>query len=205
MQLIRSCVVLGLVTALGLVPATASATAASTPKPHDKEQREVARLFDAAEYTRIVADRPVAVEEVVALAAEAEKLQPSEALERVTGRAEITAATTASVFCRAVEWEHHRGIFPYHRWIVGYTYWCYQYGGDITYRASNTSARVDGVCSGSNERDWRISGGAGFSWVVVHHEASFSCRTPWWYTLNDTLWMEPAFNSYGSTYMTAAS
>ena len=97
------------------------------------------------------------------------------------------------------------GTFPYHRWIIGQTYWCYHYGADITYRASQTAARVDGVCSGSNEREWKVSGGAGYSWVVVHHEADFSCATPWWYPLNDSLWMEPAFNSYGNTSMTRNS
>lgn len=201
MQLFRTCIVV--VSAIALAPAAASATAAPGSRPNDTEQREVRRLFDAAASTRIVADRAVDVQEVAGIAAGVEGLEPAEALERVTGSAKVAVATPASVYCRAVQWEHHRGIFPYHRWIVGYTYWCYRYGGAITYRASTTSARVDGVCSGSNERDWRISGGVGYSWVVVHHEASFSCRTPWWYTLNDTLWMEPGFNSYGDTYMTA--
>ena len=92
-------------------------------------------------------------------------------------------------------------MFPYHRWVVGQTYWCFNYGGAITYRSSNTAARVDGVCSGSNARDWKVAGGAGYSSVVVHHEADFSCTTPWWFPLNDTLWMEATFDSYGNAWL----
>ena len=47
--------------------------------------------------------------------------------------------------------------------------------------------------AGGNPRDWKVAGGAGYSWVIVHHEADFSCATPWWYRLNDTLWMEAQF------------
>lgn len=173
------------------------------------EPKEAKRLFEAAPFTTLVAQRPASIEEVAAVAAQAEGLEPAQARARVTGTAEAgaadgrTAATTAAaVYCSWTEWQHGRGIFPYKRWIAGQTYWCYQYGGAITYRASNTAARVDGVCSGRNPREWRVSGGAGYSWVVVHHEADFSCATPWWYPLNDSLWMEPAFNSYGSTSMT---
>jgi len=55
------------------------------------------------------------------------------------------------------------------------------------------------------ERDWKVAGGAGYSWVIVHHEADFSCATPWWYRLNDTLWMEAQFDSYGNAWLTRTS
>jgi len=200
---------LALFVLVALMPAAAVAGRSPEPRPIETSE-QARRLFDAPGYVRLLRQRQVAVEEVAAVAAETEGLTPPEALARVSGssqangeRIDLAAAESeASVRCSSVEWENGRGTFPYRRWIVGHTYWCYQYGGDITYRTSNTSARVDGVCSGSNERDWRISGGAGYSWVVVHHEADFSCVTPWWYHLNDSIWMQPAFNSYGSTSMT---
>jgi hypothetical protein len=189
-----------------LAPASASAKPPGPPsqlKP--QEAREALRLFEQPGFAGIVAARDASVEEVSALAAEAEGLSPTAAVDRVTGAAATDASALATVDCRVVEYATHRGIFPYHRWVSGQTYWCYYYGGTITYRASSTSARVDGVCSGSNARDWKVAGGAGYSWVIVHHEADFSCATPWWYPLNDSLWMEPAFNSYGSTSMTRNS
>jgi len=201
---------LALAVLVALLPAAAGAGRSAEPIETPEQAR---RLFDDAGYLRLLSNREVGVEEVAAVAAEAEGLSLSEAHERVSGSkqtngklSEVDAAeSVADVHCRSADWENSRGTFPYRRWVVGYTYWCYRYGADITYRASNTSARVDGVCSGSNERDWRISGGAGYSWVVVHHEADFSCATPWWYPLNDTLWMQPAFNSYGNTSMTDAN
>lgn len=188
---------------IGLV-LTASAPAADRqPRPLSQAEAKAVRLFEAGGFTRLVEQRSVPLEEVVGVAAAAERLDRQAALEQVVSASSFS--TAAAVRCSWVEWQNGRGIFPYRRWIVGQTYWCYVYGGEITYRASNTSARVDGVCSGSNARDWRVAGGAGYSWVIVHHEADFSCATPWWYRLNDTLWMEPAFNSYGNTSMTAAN
>ena len=188
--------------AVALSPAAASAAPPAPPKPQDV--REVQRLFERPGSLRLLPERVVTVEEVAAIAAVVEGLTPSDALARVTGSAAAIAAE-ASVQCSLSEWRLDRGVFPYHRWIVGQTYWCYHYGGDITYRTSQTSARVDGVCSGSNAREWKVSGGAGYSWVVVHHEADFSCTTPWWFPLNDSLWMEPAFNSYGNSSMTRSA
>jgi hypothetical protein len=191
--------------AVVLTPATATAKPPGSPRP--QEEKEVQRLFEEPGFTGIVSVRDVSVQEVAARAAEAEGLEPAAALARVTG-AESTvagAATLASTSCSFVEYATHRGIFPYHRWVQGQTYWCYYYGGQITYRDSSTSARVDGVCSGSNARDWRVAGGAGYSWVIVHHEADFSCATPWWYRLNDTLWMEAQFDSYGNAWLTRTS
>lgn len=198
--------------ALALVAAP-SAGAGNHEKKNEKESRakEVKRLFEAAPVTT-VSTRPVSVEEVARIAAQTEGIGLAEAVARVSGagataKAAGTAAATAAatVYCSSVEWQSGRGIFPYRRWIAGQTYWCYVYGGAITYRASNTAARVDGVCSGSNPREWRVSGGAGYASVVVHHEADFSCRTPWWYPLNDSIWIEPGFNSYGGTWMNRQS
>jgi hypothetical protein len=193
--------------AVALSPAAASAAPPAPPKPHDVQ--EVQRLFERPGSLRVLPERVVAVEEVAAIVAVVEGLTPSDALARVTGSEqgtpEAAIASEASVQCSWSEWSLDRGVFPYHRWIVGQTYWCYHYGADITYRTSQTAARVDGVCSGSNAREWKVSGGVGYSWVVVHHEADFSCTTPWWFPLNDTLWMEPAFNSYGNSSMTRYS
>lgn len=185
--------------AVALSPAPASAKPPKTPKP--QEPVEVQRLFESGNGVRVLAERVASVEEVVAVASAAEGLPAQEALARVTGAEPGAASVAAAVTCYWAEYSHTRGVFPYHRWIVGQTYWCFYYGGEITYRASNTSARVDGVCSGSNARDWRVAGGAGYSWVIVHHEADFSCATPWWYRLNDTLWLEADLDSYGNVWV----
>lgn len=199
------CAAAVLTLAVMIAPASASAKPPGSPRP--QEEREVQRLFEQPGFTGIVSAREVPVQEVAALAAEAESLSPAAALARVTGAESAVAneATVASTTCSWVEYATHRGIFPYHRWVEGQTYWCYYYGGQITYRASNTSARVDGVCWGGNARDWKVAGGAGYSWVIVHHEADFSCATPWWYRLNDTLWMEAQFDSYGNAWLTRTS
>ncbi len=183
---------------VALSPAAAPAAPPGPPTP--QEVREAQRLFEQPGSLRLLPEHVVPVEVVAAIAAVAEGLAPSDALARVAGAEQV-----AAVQCSSSEWRLDRGIFPYHRWIVGQTYWCYRYGADITYRVSQTAARVDGVCSGSNEREWKVSGGAGYSWVVVHHEADFSCTTPWWFPLNDSLWMEPAFNSYGNSSMTRSA
>ena len=184
--------------AVALSPAPAAAQPPRTPKPQDA--REAQRLFESRGGARILAQRVASVEEVAAVASATEGLTAADALALVSG-AGPDAASFAAATCYSVEYSFSRGVFPYHRWVVGQTYWCFQYGGVITYRTSNTSARVDGVCSGSNARDWKAAGGAGYSWVVVHHEADFSCATPWWFPLNDTLWMEATFDSYGNAWL----
>jgi hypothetical protein len=194
---LRAAVVLSI--AVALSPAPASAKPPGTPSP--QEVREVQRLFESGGAARILAQRVVSIEEVAAVASATEGLAAADALARVTGVDPGATSIAAAVTCYWVEYSHSRGVFPYHRWVVGQTYWCFEYGGAITYRSSNTSARVDGVCSGSNARDWKVAGGAGYSWVVVHHEADFSCTTPWWFPLNDTLWMEATFDSYGSAWL----
>lgn len=119
---------------------------------------------------------------------------------RATGRR--TAAAVSAERCWYTEWKHDRGVFPYWRGVYQGTYWCAIYGSHITYRTSNTWTRVNGVCSQNGAvGQWKVVGGAGYSYVVVHSEASFSCRTPWWFPLNDNLWMEPAFNAWGNTSM----
>ena len=194
---LRAAVVISI--AVALSPAPASAKPPGTPIPRDA--REAQRLFASPGGARILAQRVVNIEEVAAVASATEGLAASDALARVTGAEPGAASVAAAVTCYWAEYSHSRGVFPYHRWVVGQTYWCFQYGGAITYRSSNTSARVDGVCSGSNARDWKVAGGAGYASVVVHHEADFSCTTPWWYPLNDTLWMEATFDSYGNAWM----
>ena len=194
---LRAAVVLSI--AVALSPAPASAKPPGTPNP--QEVREVQRLFESRGAERILAQRVVSIEEVAAVASATEGLAAADALARVTGVEPGAASLAADVTCYWVEYQLSRGVFPYHRWVVGQTYWCFHYGGVITYRSSNTSARVDGVCSGSNARDWKVAGGAGYSWVVVHHEADFSCTTPWWFPLNDTLWMEATFDAYGNAWL----
>jgi hypothetical protein len=194
---LRAAVVLSI--AVALSPAPASAKPPGTPKPQDA--REAQRLFESPGGARILAQRVVSIEEVAAVASATEGLTLQDAVARVTGAEQDVASVVAAATCYWVEYSPSRGVFPYHRRVVGQTYRCFNYGGAITYRSSNTAARVDGVCSGSNARDWKVAGGAGYSSVVVHHEADFSCATPWWFPLNDTLWMEATFDSYGNAWL----
>lgn len=92
-----------------------------------------------------------------------------------------------------------RGVFPYWRKHIAATYWCAEYGNYITYRRTNQRPDVNGVCSHTGHSHWRTSGGIGYSWVKIHAWMSFSCPTPYpWFELNDTLWMNPAFNVWGN-------
>lgn len=130
---LRAAVVMSI--AVALSPAPASAKPPDTPKPQDA--REAQRLFESQGGARILAQRVASVEEVAAVASAAEGLAAPDAFARVAGE-EPGAASIAAVTCYWVEYSVSRGVFPYHRWVVGQTYWCYHYGGSITYRASNT-------------------------------------------------------------------
>ena len=148
-------------------------------------------------------ERVASVEEVAAVAAAAEGLTTVRMqLARVTGAGPDAASVVSAATCDWVEYSPRPRRLPLPP--LGRR-------PDLLVlpvrrrhhlpRRARQSARVDGVCSGSNAREWKVSGGAGYSWVVVHHEADFSCTTPWWFPLNDTLWMEATFNSYGNAWL----
>jgi hypothetical protein len=178
--------------------ASASLGAGGQPPTPQEAARERAR-FDARPSTPvIVADRRVSAAEATSGA-----IGPSYGtVELATaGGAPSTYSEEGSVTgqCRYVEYRHDRGIVPFERAHHAGTYWCYVYNNRITYRRTNTWGRATGLCSTTDARNWKIGGGAGYRWVKVHSEAWFSCPTPWWYTLNDSLWMQIAYNVFGNS------
>ena len=90
------------------------------------------------------------------------------------------------------------GIFPMERNHHAATYWCAVYGQYLTYRRTNTRGATNGVCSTTGTGSWKMGGGVHYRWVKVHTWSSFSCPSPWWWTLNDTLWMNIAYNVWGT-------
>ena len=124
----RSAVIVSI--AIVLSPAAASAAPPAQPAPPTpRETQEIRRLFEQPSSLRLLPERPVSVEEVAAIAAAAEGLTPTDALARVSGSdpgtLEAAIAAAEAVSCSGFEWTLQRGTFPYHRWIVGQTYWCY--------------------------------------------------------------------------------
>lgn len=90
------------------------------------------------------------------------------------------------------------GVFPYERTHHAATYWCAVYGQYLTYRRTDTRGDTNGFCSTTGTGSWKMGGGVGYRWVKVHTWSSFSCPTPWWWTLHDTLWMNIAYNVWGN-------
>jgi hypothetical protein len=108
-------------------------------------------------------------------------------------------AANPNTVCWYLELSNARGYFPYHRRHHLATHWCANYyGGDINFRQSWTWGTVSGTCDVTETDNWKIGGGVGYNWVKVHSHASFSCPTPWWWRLNDTLWMNVAYNVWGN-------
>ena len=100
--------------------------------------------------------------------------------------------------CWYVALANGRGVFPYERTHHAATYWCAVYGHYITYRRTDTRGDTNGFCSTTGTGSWKMGGGVYHRWVKVHTWSSFSCPTPWWWSLHDTLWMNIAYNAWGS-------
>jgi hypothetical protein len=90
------------------------------------------------------------------------------------------------------------GVFPYARTHHAATYWCAVYGQYLTYRRTDTRGDTNGFCSTTGTGNWKMGGGVYYRWVKVHTWSSFSCPTPWWWSLHDTLWMNIAYNAWGN-------
>lgn len=111
--------------------------------------------------------------------------------------------TIAYEYCRTVTWKHSKGIWPYYRAIFQQTRWCWNHR-IVTYRSSTSWTDVNGVCRTSGGPwTWKTAGGVGYSYVDVRTEAEFACRTPWWFHLNDHLWMVLRYTAWGDTYVVA--
>lgn len=169
------------------------------PRPQDVA-RETARFESDRKGPELVADRAVNFDEATSAA-----VGPSFGtveIDALAGDGVSTAADTtegsAAGQCRYVEHVNGRGVTPYDRSHHVGTYWCYVYNSHITYRRSNTWGRTGPVCATTDARNWKMGGGAGYRWVKIHSEAWFSCTTPWWFPLNDSLWMQIAYNVFGN-------
>ena len=90
------------------------------------------------------------------------------------------------------------GVFPYERNHQAATYWCAVYAQYLTYRRTDTRGSTNGFCSTTGTGSWKMGGGVYNRWVKVHTWSSFSCPTPWWWSLHDTLWMNIAYNVWGN-------
>ena len=107
--------------------------------------------------------------------------------------------TTSAVACSANAAWHEWGTWPYQQRVTDTTYWCAVYGDHITYVSS--SATGSGTLCGT---DWaksqQISGGVGYSWVVVRSSAEWACPTviPW-VILHTTHHEDVSRNAWGST------
>jgi hypothetical protein len=100
--------------------------------------------------------------------------------------------------CWYVALRNSLGVFPYERTHHAATYWCAVYGQYLTYRRTDTRGDTNGFCSTTGTGSWKMGGGVYYRWVKVHTWSSFSCPTPWWWSLHDTLWMNIAYNVWGS-------
>jgi hypothetical protein len=112
-----------------------------------------------------------------------------------------TASSEGSVggnACWYVALRNSLGVFPYERTHHAATYWCAVYGQYLTYRRTDTRGDTNGFCSTTDTGSWKMGGGVYYRWVKVHTWSSFSCPTPWWWSLHDTLWMNIAYNVWGS-------
>jgi hypothetical protein len=100
--------------------------------------------------------------------------------------------------CWYVALRNSLGVFPYEREHHAATYWCAVYGHYLTYRRTDTRGDTNGFCSTTGTGSWKMGGGVYYRWVKVHSWSSFSCPTPWWWSLHDTLWMNIAYNVWGN-------
>ncbi len=173
------------------------------PSPQDVA-RETARFEASRSAPRVVADRPVSLAEAQSRAigpsfgtVEVDAVTDTRTTSSTASPARVEGATAGQ--CRYVEYVNGRGVYPYDRHHHVGTYWCYVYNSHITYRRSNTWGRTGPVCATTNAANWRIGGGVGYRWVKIHSEAWFSCSTPWWFPLNDSLWMQVAYNVFGNS------
>ena len=190
-----------------LAPASASAKPPGPPsQPKPQEAKEALRLFEQPGFAGIVAARDASVEEVSALAAEAEGLSPAAAVARVTGAAARSPAHRArdrGLPCRRVRHSSRHLPVPPLGFRADVLVLLLRRDDHLP-REQHVGAGRRGVLGRQRAR-LEGRGGAGYSWVIVHHEADFSCATPWWYRLNDTLWMEAQFDSYGNAWLTRTS
>lgn len=118
------------------------------------------------------------------------------------GQAPVSAASSEGSVggnaCWYVALRNSLGVFPYERTHHAATYWCAVYGQYLTYRRTDTRGDTNGFCSTTGTGSWKMGGGVQYRWVKVHTWSSFSCPTPWWWSLHDTLWMNIAYNAWGS-------
>lgn len=189
---------LSLLAILFAASASASVRSANPPSP-----AEVRADFAAGERAPAVLElRRVTVEEAMT------KAFPSGRMGEVDKTAAVAPATVPSTSssegdgggnaCWYVALTNGLGIPPYERNHHAATYWCAVYGQYLTYRRTDTRGAPNGFCSTTGTGSWKMGGGVYHRWVKVHTWSSFSCPTPWWWTLNDTLWMNIAYNVWGN-------
>jgi hypothetical protein len=124
--------------------------------------------------------------------------QPGADVALAPGYATPQLAVAASTGCTAYQSWRSWGTWPYDQQVYDHTYYCVVTGSHITSRS--TSVSTGGTLCGTESRsNWIVSGGIGYSWMVVHAEARFSCPTviPW-VTIHPTDWLETSYNAWGN-------
>ena len=93
------------------------------------------------------------------------------------------------------------GYWPYYQTVYDNTSWCAYYGGVITYRSTNPT-HSSYLCGGSGDYTFRISGGAGYSYVAYQVGAYFSCQTDIpWITFSTSRSLNAEVNDFGSMFI----
>jgi hypothetical protein len=182
---------------LSSASAAASVRSGSPPTP-----AEVRGAFDAgARGPTVVEFRRVTLQEAMTKAfpsgrmGEVDRVAAPPASKAQASSSEGAAGGNA---CWYVAVANGLGVFPYERNHHAATYWCAVYAQYLTYRRTDTRGAPNGFCSATGTGSWKMGGGVYYRWVKVHTWSSFSCPTPWWWTLNDTLWMNIAYNVWGN-------
>jgi hypothetical protein len=179
-----------LLAALVAVPAATAGNGHGKARPLDPDVAEALISAPGSSGTSVV---PVSKQEALA-AMEQPGAQTSLAPEYATPELAVAAATGCAAYQSWRSW----GTWPYDQQVYDHTYYCVIVGSRITSRS--TSVSTGGTLCGTESRsNWIVSGGIGYSWMVVHAEARFSCPTviPW-VTIHPTDWLETSYNAWGN-------
>ena len=174
-----------------LAPAASAGNGNGKAKPLDPAQAQIFASAGGASLGTSVA--PVSKDDALA----ASRL-PGAQTEIASGFATTQQAVAASTGCAAYVSGWGWGTWPYDQQVYDHTYYCAVIGDHITYR-STTVTTGGTICGTESRDDWIVSGGIGYSWMVVHAQARFACPTAVpWLVLHPTDWLETAYNAWGN-------
>lgn len=110
---------------------------------------------------------------------------------RSLARAYETDATTCWYASPTDTW----GTWPYNQSVTQNTYWCRK-NGLLSYR-STTITTGSYFCSSHDPYEFKVAGGVGYTYVVVHRGAYFNCPTAIpWININVNDWAEWGYDVF---------